>query len=242
MEEEGRPHFNIHRKRAAVDVYREAKRFRTEECKDSISPLAIAQVASGGAGRTQIFLWLKQDLSDEAIEERNRLGGRAPALKEDQEVLLVGFAVSRRLALSTVSLDGLQKFCENYLRTKPSLATLSRIMSRHGFSSQRARARAARLTTEEVVEDAIDAIEQIRSYNYPPHRIIGMDETGLWSNVASPKTYHFRNWSEILLLCILRPPSLLCGSPARFPSRSSPSMLIPISSRQSFLLGAMLSC
>ena len=55
MEEEGRPHFNIHRKRAAVDVYREAKRFRKEECKDSVSALAIAQVASGGAGRRQIF-------------------------------------------------------------------------------------------------------------------------------------------------------------------------------------------
>ena len=74
-------------------------------------------------------------------------------------------------------------------------------MSRHGFSSQRALGRAARLTSEEVVADAIDAIEQTRSYNYPPHRIIAMDETGLWSNVAAPKTYHFRNWSEILLPC-----------------------------------------
>lgn len=50
------------------------------------------------------------------------------------------------------------------------------------------------MTSEEVVDDAISAIEEIRSYDFPPHRIIAMDETGLWSNVAKPKTYHFKNW------------------------------------------------
>jgi len=51
----------------------------------------------------------------------------------------------------------------------------------------------------EVVEDAPAAIEEVRSYGFPPHRIIAMDETGLWSNVTSPKTYHFKNWSETAL-------------------------------------------
>lgn len=53
------------------------------------------------------------------------------------------------------------------------------------------------MTSEEVVNDALDCIEEIRSYNFPPHRIICMDETGLWSNVTKPKTYHFKNWCDI---------------------------------------------
>jgi hypothetical protein len=50
-----------------------------------------------------------------------------------------------------------------------------------------------------VVEDALSAIEEIRSFGFPPHRIIAMDETGLWSNITAPKTYHFKNWYDIAL-------------------------------------------
>ena len=199
MEQQGTEHYNIHRKRAAVDIYREVKRFRKDEDSDWIPPLSLAQVASGGATRSQIFRWLKQDLSDEAIESRIGKGGRPRALSEDQEMLLVGFAVSRRSALEPVSLELLLQFCDNYLSMKPSLATLSRIMAQHGFSSQKALSRNSRMTCAEVVDNAIDALEEIRSFHYPPHRILSMDETGLWSNVAAPKTYHFRNWSVILV-------------------------------------------
>lgn len=202
MEQVNHEHFNIHRKRAAVDVYREAKRFRNEECKDSITPISIAQVASGGAAPSQIFRWLKQDLSDEAHDSRIRHDRRSRALNEDQEMLFVGFATSRRSVLETVSLEILQQFCDNYLNVKPCLATLSNIMAQHGLSSQKALRRNSRMTSEEVVDDAIDALEQIRSYNYPPHRILCMDETGLWSNVAAPKTYHFRDWSAIIFFVI----------------------------------------
>ena len=114
-------------------------------------------------------------------------------------MLLVGFAVSRRSALEPVSLELLLQFCDNYLNMKPSLATLSRIMAQHGFSCQKALSRNSRMASAEVVDDAIDALEEIRSFHYPPHRILSMDETGLWSNVAAPKTYHFRNWSAILV-------------------------------------------
>jgi hypothetical protein len=182
-----------------VEVYREVKRIRIEEGKDSISPLCIAQVASGGADPSQIFRWLKQDLSDEAHESRMQHDRRGRALNEDQETLLVGFAVSRRSMLEIVSLENLQRFCENYLNVKPSLATLSNIMSRHGLSSQEALKRNSRMTSEEVVDEAVDAIEQVRSFCYQPRRIICMDETGLWSNVTAPKMYHFRNWSAIFI-------------------------------------------
>jgi hypothetical protein len=200
MEVVEKPHYSLDRKRAAVDVYREVKRLRDEDYEDAITPIALAQVASGGAAPAQIYRWLHQDLSNEAQENIIRPGGRSRALSDDHEALLVGFAVSRRLSLETVSLETLQLFCENYLKTKPSEATLSRIMSRYGFTSQKALGRAPRLTTEDVVEDAIDTLEVIRGYEYPPHRIICMDETGLWSNVASPRTYHFCNWYAILLL------------------------------------------
>lgn len=182
-----------------MDIYREVKRFKKDEYPDALTPLSLAQVASGGAAPSQIFRWLKQDLSDEATESRIRRGGRSRALSEDQEMLLVGFAVSRRSALEPVSLELLQQFCDNYLSVKPCLATLSNIMAQRGFSSQKALSRNSRMTSAEVVDDAIDALEEIRGFHYPPHRILCMDETGLWSNVAAPKTYHFRNWSAVLV-------------------------------------------
>jgi hypothetical protein len=167
-------------------------------CADSISLLSIAQVASGGAAPSQIFRWLKQDLSDEANEARIQHERRPRALSDDEEALLVGFATSRRSLPEPVSLAILSQFCESYLSAKPSLATLSNIMSRNGFSSQKALKRNSRMTSDDVVGDAIDALEEIRSFNFPPHHILCMDETDLWSNVTAPKTYHFRNWCVIM--------------------------------------------
>jgi hypothetical protein len=54
------------------------------------------------------------------------------------------------------------------------------------------------MISEEVVDDAITFIHVIRSYGFPPSRIISMDETGLWSNVTKPTTYHFKNWCDII--------------------------------------------
>jgi len=189
--------YNIHRKRAAVDVFRAAKRFRKEEVRNSIDPMFIASVAAGGASRSQIFEWLKKDLSDEAHENREETRGRPSVLGEDQESLLVGFAVYQRSSLNPVSLQTLRQFCKSYLSVTLSNSTLSRIMTEQCFSSQKALTRNSRMTSEEVVEEALEAIEEIRSYKFPPHRIICMDETGLWSNVTKPKTYHFKNWCEI---------------------------------------------
>ncbi len=191
-------HYTLDRKRAAVDVYREVTRLLQEEDEDAISPINLARVASGGAAPSQIYRWLNQDLSDEAQERIVRRGRPPPVLSEDQEKLLIGFAISRRTKLQALCLDTLQRFCENHFNKEPSKSTLSRIMSKHGFTSQKVLRRGSRMTTDDVVEDAIDTLEVIRSYEYPPHRIICMDETGLWSNVTAPETYHFRNWYAIL--------------------------------------------
>ena len=150
-----------------------------------------ASVAAGGASKTQIYEWLKADLtSDHELETR----GASPLLNEDLEMLLVGFTISMRSSFQPVTLATLTPFCQSHFNISPSLPTLSRIMSKHGFSSQKAMARNSRMVSQEVVEDALSFIEEIRSYAFPPHRVICMDETGLWSNVTTPKTYHFKNW------------------------------------------------
>lgn len=188
-------HYHIERKRAAVAVFRLAKSLRGEQGAKGLSPLNLASTAAGGAAPAQIYKWLKSDLNEDAQEQREESRGRPRALSEDEEMLLVGRAISTRSSLHPVTLATLQRFCNSYLSVSPSLPTLSRLMSDRGFSSQKALSRNSRMVSTEVVEDALSAIEEIRSYDFPPHRVISMDETGLWSNVVKPKTYHFRNWS-----------------------------------------------
>ncbi len=189
-------HYSLERKRAAVEVFRAAKRLRTEHGAKWLDPTSLASVAAGGASQRQLFEWMKSDLSEEAQQQQEETRGRPRVLSEDQESLLVGFSMSTRTSLQSLTLTDLERFCASYLSTSPSLSTLSRIMSEHGFTSQKVLSRNSRMVSEEVVEDAVAAIEEIRSYGFPPHRIISMDETGLWSNVTAPKTYHFKNWFD----------------------------------------------
>jgi hypothetical protein len=67
-------------------------------------------------------------------------------------------------------------------------------MNEFGFSSQKAMSRSSRMVTEEVVDAAISSLEEIRSYGFGSDQLLFMDETGLWSNVREPRTYHYRNW------------------------------------------------
>jgi hypothetical protein len=73
-------------------------------------------------------------------------------------------------------------------------------MMANGFSSQKVMSRSSRMVSPETVDDALSFIEEIRGYDFPPHRLLFMDETGLWSNVTAPKTYHFTNWYANLIL------------------------------------------
>jgi hypothetical protein len=187
-------HHHIERKRAAVDVFREVKRLRAQHGVNWLSPLPLASVAAGGASTASIYEWLHSNLSIDSEMANEERRGRPHAFSEEQERLLVGFACSRRYSLKPVSLHILQSFCDSYLKVKPALSTLHHVMAEHGFTSQRTLSRTSRMVTAEVVEDALSSIEEIRSYGFPPHRIICMDETGLWSNLLKPKTYHFQNW------------------------------------------------
>ena len=141
---------------------------------------------SRGASRTAIYSWLNEDLSEVELDEGTETRGRHTLLEEDQIHLLVGFVLSTRLSRDPVSLETMQDFCSSHLGITPP-PTLSRTIRLFGFTSQKAMTRNSRLVSEEVVEDALGAIEEIRSYGFPPNRIIAMDETGLWSNVTNPR-------------------------------------------------------
>jgi len=157
--------------------------------------MKFASAAAGGASQPQIYNWLSQDLTPATVAERPETRGAARKLSDDQESLLVGFVISTRSSLEPVSLKTLKQFCRNHLSVTPSLPTLSRTMTKFGFSSQKAMSRASRMVSTEVVDAALSTIEEIRSYGFDPAQLLFMDETGLWSNVRQPRTYHYRNWS-----------------------------------------------
>ena len=90
-----------------------------------------------------------------------------------------------------VSLQSLKDFISSHFSTSISIPTISKLLHDHGFSSQRAMQRESRMTTQKIVDDSIAFLETVRQYNYSSDRIIVMDETGLWSNVAAPRTYSF---------------------------------------------------
>ena len=187
-------HYPLDRKRAACDVYRYLTDPLCEHHMKSDDAVKLASVASGGASQSQIFLWLKEDLSIKAVAQKPENRGASRLLSDDQEVLLVGFAFSSRSSLEPVTLSTLLQFCQSHFSVEPSLPTLSRTMNEYGFSSQKAMSRSSRMVTDQVVDDAISSLEEIRSYGFEPHRILIMDETGVWSNVRQPRTYHYANW------------------------------------------------
>ena len=187
-------HYPLERKRAACDVYRAASKANSSSPMNSLSPLSLASIAAGGASKTEIFSWLKLDLSDDAITSREEHRGKHPLYSEDQVKLLVGHAVELRGLHRAVHLKDLLHFSKSYLGIVASNATLSDIMSHHGLSSQKSRKRSSRMVGEEVVQAALETIEDIRGYDFPPHRVLCMDETGVWSNAVDPRTYHFVNW------------------------------------------------
>ena len=159
--------------------------------KDAVK---LASAVSNGPSSAQIKVWLKEDLSPGTVSQKPENRGAARLLSDDQEALLVGFALCTRSSLEPVTLATLQQFCQSHLSVTPSLPTLSRTMNEYGFSSQKAMSRSSRMVTEEVVDAALSSLEEIRSYEFEPDQLLFMDETGLWSNVREPRTYHYRNW------------------------------------------------
>jgi len=153
---------------------------------------------SGGACRQTIHSWEKASLTDKAVKERLSHRGRRALLSIEEENLLVGYAVHRRANLQVLRREHLVQFADSYFHKTLSPQFISTLLKKHRFSLQKTMVRCSRLVSEKVVDDAVEFLAALRQRNFHPDRIIAMDETGLWSNVVSPKTYHFVNWYDSL--------------------------------------------
>ena len=172
------------------------------------------------------FRWHREQLSLQEYEERHSSWGRHRKLSELQEKLLVGYACDQRRALRVVSQRDVIDFAKTHFNISLSNCSVTAITQRAGLSTQRAMQRESRMTTQKVVDDAITFLKEVRSYKYSLDRIMIMDETGLWSNVAAPRTLHFINGSATLLFLqidfffvfslflLIAPPIFLQASPS----------------------------
>lgn len=172
-------------------------------------PYLLASAAAHGASRREIYRWLAHDLSEEKIKERLSHRGRHRKFSEEMDNLMIGYVIDRRLEFLSVSRDIVKSFAVDYLGVNPRPQYISEILAKSGLTLQTSKARNSRLTSEAVVNDAIATIIKIRELGFPPERIVVFDETGLWSNVVQPHTYHFKNWCaglETLWVIILVTP------------------------------------
>ena len=143
--------------------------------------------------RSTIYHWLQEQLTEEEYKEKLGRRGRHAKLSPEQTQLLVGYVCYCRKCLESVTRKDLLDFVHSYFKVTISKSLITDILHKNGISSQRSLTRESRMTTQKVVDDALDFLREVRSLNYSPDRIIIMDETGLWSNLVKPRTYHFRN-------------------------------------------------
>jgi hypothetical protein len=120
-------------------------------------------------------------------------------LSEQQENLLVGYACDRRRSLLALAQDDLIDFSKSHFNIALSKSVITQITKRAGFSSQKAMSRESRMTTQKVVDDAMEFLADVRSYNYPLDCILATDETGLWSSIVEPRILHYVNGSAKLI-------------------------------------------
>jgi hypothetical protein len=138
------------------------------------------------------YSWKSNPITKTQHESNLSRRGRRQTLSHDQEILVFGFVCHCRRLHLVFKQQTLIDFASTHLDTKLTRTWVTHHMKENGFSSQRVLTRDSRLTTAKVVEDALNFIKELRGYHYDPDCIISMDETGLWSNVSQPRTYHFR--------------------------------------------------
>jgi transposase len=181
-------------KRAAKRVFQAHRQHRYSATAQVAPSHVLASAAAGGASRSTIYRWSHDNLSEEAIKERLSNRGRPRKFSDEMDQLIVGFFIDLRLNFQASTGERLVSFAHEYLGIKVSPQYISRLIKKHDITSQTSKKRNTRMTSEEVVKDVIANILAIREYNFEPDCIICFDETGLWSNVVQPRTYHFKNW------------------------------------------------
>jgi transposase len=178
------------------------KRLEEDPATSHLTSARRIQLAAGAdhpPSRAAIYRWKSEALTEAQHNARLQRRGRSSKLTDEQKQLMCGFACYLRHSQETVSLQRLRDFSSAHLGETLANSTISDLMHSWGFSSQRAMKRESRLTTQKVVDDAIDLLTTVRSFGYSLDCIIVMDETGLWSNVVAPNTYHFRNGYTIAI-------------------------------------------
>jgi hypothetical protein len=170
--------------------------------------MSQARVVANGATSKIIHLWLNTDISEDLEKERLSRRGRKAALSESFKKILVGRAIDHRMELSVVSSENLIEFSLGSFNYIIKQQRVSEILNNYGFSSQLSVPRNSRMVDDQVVEDCIAFIMELRKHRKFFRRLLAMDETGLWSNVVKRLTYHFRNQYDIRNLHILPQPHL----------------------------------
>ena len=148
---------------------------------------------SGGASTDAIHRWLTSDISADAESERLSQRGRHQSFSEDFQKLCVGFGVHRRLSLLTLEAKDVIDFGRGFFNVELTPSYISRLLTGHGMSSQLAMARNSRMVSPKVADDCVDFILLLRRLKREFPGLLGMDETGLWSNTVARRTYHFRS-------------------------------------------------
>ena len=149
--------YSAEAKRAAVRVYYAMQ--DEAEANPDLSKYAfkMAIAASGGASEQSIRNWLKEDLSQEAIDDRLGHRGRPRVLSSDQEHILIGFFIDKRLNLDPVSRQDLTDFARRYFSLEIYPQRISEILSKNGITLQASRPRESRMVSPEVVDDALSS-------------------------------------------------------------------------------------
>jgi hypothetical protein len=176
--------------------------------------MSQARVVANGATSKVIHLWLNTDISEDLEKERLSRRGRKAALSESFKKILVGRAIDHRMEFSAVSSENLIEFSLGSFNYIIKQQRVSEILNDYGFSSQLSVPRNSRMVDDQVVEDCIEFIMELRKHRKYFRRLLAMDETGLWSNVVKRLTYHFRNQYDIRKLHIL--PQTQLAPPNRY--------------------------
>lgn len=136
---------------------------------------------------TRLF---SEDSTPAARKQRRSRKGINVKFTADIRKLIVGFCIYQRSNFRPVSGHQMILFAKQACGVTVSNSSISNIMKEFGLASRVSTPRNSRQVDKNVWEDAVTALQEIRSYNLPPNQILVMDETGLWSNKVEPRTYN----------------------------------------------------
>lgn len=153
-----------------------------------------ASHAAGGASPSTISRWGSMDMTREAIENRLSKRGRHSYVLVEQEHLVIGYVVWRRLKMKAVERQHVVDFIRGIFNIELYPQRVSELLAKYDLTLQTTMSRSSRMVSEEVARDAFDFVQEIRDLGLQPFQLLFMDETGLWSYLPSRKTYHFKNW------------------------------------------------